>query len=369
MNIGVPREIKAQEGRVALLPVHVKCLTASGHTVYVESGAGQISGAADAAYRDAGAIVLPGPGEVYAHSTMIVKVKEILEPEYAFLKKEHIIFTTFHAALNRDQVDRMLAVGLVGISAENTHQHGSPNCALAGEIGALEGVRLSLAPHGGTGRHFMAHFGADPSRAVVLGLGHMGRGVLRTVLNLGIQVIGLDISEAARKEALMDWYNTDLVVDEIETLPRYLPGADMIFNCVRWPKEREDHLISRDMLKTMKPTAVIVDISCDTAGAIETCRPTTWADPVYEVEGIRHFCVDNISGSVPVSASAGYGEAILPKIQLIADQGIVAALHREPWLARGLTCADGELILEEAGRFQNRPFTPVDEWLKQHSPE
>ena len=153
------------------------------------------------------------------------------------------------------------------------------------------------------------------------------------------------------------------MVDAIDSLPRYLAKADMIINCVLWPKERGDHLISRSMLGQMKPTAVIVDISCDTAGAIETCRPTSWADPVYTVDGIRHFCVDNIPGAVPATASAGYGEAILPRIGRIAAVGVPAVVKEDGWLARGLTCADGELILAEAGRFQNRPFTPVADWI------
>lgn len=363
MKIGIPKEIKPQEGRVALLPLHVKELTAAGHDVFVQTGAGDFSGAADGAYAEAGATLLPDGPTVFKEARLVVKVKEILPAEYPHLRPDHIIFTNIHAALNREQLDTMLAVGLTGISAENTHPFGSPNCALAGEIGALEAVRLSLAPHGGSGRHFMRHFGAASSRALVMGLGNVGRGALRTLLNLGVSVVGLDIHEGARRAARLDWYDRDLVVDAIDSLPRYLAKADMIINCVLWPKERGDHLISRSMLGQMKPTAVIVDISCDTAGAIETCRPTSWADPVYTVDGIRHFCVDNIPGAVPATASAGYGEAILPRIGRIAAVGVPAAVKEDGWLARGLTCADGELILAEAGRFQNRPFTPVADWI------
>lgn len=161
----------------------------------------------------------------------------------------------------------------------------------------------------------------------------------------------------------MDWYREQIVVDDISALEKHVYEADMIVNCVLWPKERNDHLISRAMLRKLKPGAVIIDISCDTAGAIETSRSTSWADPVYVEEGVRHFAVDNIPGSVPVTASAGYGEAILPRILDIAKKGIVQACKDDPWIARGLTCVDGELILAEAGKYQNRPYSEVNEWL------
>ena len=294
-------------------------------------------------------------------------MKEILPPEYELLRREHILFTNIHAALNRPQLDRFLEVGLAAVSAENTHQFGSPNCALAGEVGALEAVRLCFAPYGGTGRHFMGHFGESPLKAIVLGLGNVGRGALRVLLGLGAEVVGLDVFEGARRVAQFDWHDRRLVVDHIDALPAHLAAADVVINCVLWPKERTDHLITRSMLGEMRPGALIVDISCDTAGAVETSRPTSWEDPIYVVDGVRHFCVDNIPGAVPVTASAGYGEAILPKVSAIARLGLVRACQADPWLARGLTCVKGELLLAEAGHVQRRPFTSVEKWLaRQH---
>ncbi|NLI81406.1 MAG: alanine dehydrogenase [Deltaproteobacteria bacterium] len=363
MKIGIPREIKPKEGRVALLPRHVTALAAAGHEVLVEKGAGILAGAPDDGYIQAGARVLPSARDLFDHAVMLVKVKEILPPEYGLLRSDHILFTNIHASLNREQLDRLLEVGVTAFSAENTHPFGSPNCPLAGEVGALEAIRLCLAPHGGTGRHFMGHFGEAPIKALVLGLGNVGRGALRVLLGLGAEVVALDIFEGARKAALLDWHDRNLTVDDISALPRHLPEADVLINCVLWPKERTDHLVTRPMLGKMKPGAAVVDISCDTAGAIETSRPTSWEEPVYVVDGVRHFCVDNIPGAVPVTASAGYGAAILPRVTAIADRGVVQACREDPWLARGLTCAAGELILAEAGRFQKRPFTPVEDWL------
>jgi len=363
MDIGIPKEIKAQEGRVSMMPEEVSGLVARGHRVRVERDAGSLSGASDADYASAGAEIVDQAEAVFAASEMIVKVKEILPPEYEWLRRDHILFTNIHSALNRELTDIMLDVGLTGIAAEETHENGSPNCPLAGEVGAFEGVRLCLAPHGGSGRHFMGHFGAPPLKALVIGLGQVGCGALRTLLRLGASVTGFDISARARAAADLAWNGSEFRAVDVSALEEHLSGADLVVNCVLWPKHRTDHLITRDMLKALNPSAVIVDISCDTAGAVETCRPTTWADPVYDIDGIRHFCVDNIPGAVPVTASTGYSKAIQPFVALIAEIGAVEACREKPWLARGLTCVDGTLILEETGRLQDRPFTPVDLFL------
>lgn len=367
MRIGVPREIKSQEGRVALLPAQVKRLVQLGHSLLVERDAGMLSEAPDSDYIAAGASIADSGEVVYANAELIVKVKEILPAEFGYLRPEHVIFTNIHGAADRRQVDRLLEVGLTAIAAEETHEFGSPNSVLAGEIGAFEGARLVLAPHGGSGRHFMAHFGAPAAKAIVIGLGGVGRGALRTLLGLGMSVVGLDVSRGARREALFTWHKQDFASFDISDLPAHLEDADLVVNCVLWDKTRKDHLISREMLQRMKPRAVIADISCDPAGAIETTRATKWENPVYEVDGIRHFCVDNIPGAAPVTASAGYAEALLPFVSLIAEHGPIGACRRDRWLARGLTCAGGELILEEAGRLQNRPYTPLAEFLKRHA--
>jgi alanine dehydrogenase len=363
MKIGIPKEIKSQEGRVALLPVHVEELVRDGHEIFVEKDAGKLSDALDKDYTAAGATIAEAAPQVFESSELIVKVKEPLEPEYGLYKANHILFTNVHSAADRPLTDHLLKVGLTAIAAEDTHQYGSPNCPLAGEVGAFEGVRLCLGPHGGSGRHFMPHFGAPALKAVVLGLGAVGSGALRTLLRLGCSVTGLDINEASRMKAAIDWAGSDFTTGNTDALPALLGDTDLIINCVLWPKHRDDHLIDRAMLGQMKSTAVIVDISCDEGGAVETTRATTWADPVYVEDGIRHFCVDNIPGAVPVTASAGYGAALLPFVKLIGEVGAIEACRREAWLARGLTCVDGELILAETGKVQQRPYTPLEEFL------
>jgi len=362
MDIGIPRETKPHEGRAGLMPVEVGQLTAAGHAVRVETGAGELSGASDADYAQAGAVIVETAQAAFG-AEMIVRVKEFLATEYELLEPRHTVFTNLHTALDRPLADRLLEVGLTAIAAEDTHEHGSPNCPLAGEVGALEGVRLCLAPHGGTGRHLFAHFGAPAIRALVIGLGAVGQGALRTLMGLGVDVAGFDISPRARMQSELAWGAKGFRAHDVDALAGHLADADMIVNCVLWPKHRDDHLVSRTMLAGLKPAAVIVDISCDEAGAIETSRPTTWADPVYQVDGIRHFAVDNVPGAVPVAASAGYSRAILHFVSLIAEKGALAACREQPWLARGLVCAGGTLVHAETARVQDRPHTPVEKFL------
>ncbi len=369
MDIGVTKEIKSQEGRVALMPREVRALVDAGHRVRVETSAGELSGVSDSDYRSSGASILDTIKSVYLENEMIVKVKEVLPPEYDLLSKNHILYTNIHSASNRELTDVLLNVGLSGISAEDTHQDGSPNCPLAGEVGAFEGIRLCLAPHGGRGRHFMAHFGAPALKSVVIGLGLVGQGAVRTLTQLGASVVGLDIVSRARKNAALTWSGQDFVADDVSNLKNHLNDVDLIINCVLWPKHRDDHLISREMLQGLKPTTVIVDIACDAGGAIETCRETTWADPVYTVDGIRHFCVDNIPGAVPVTASAGYSQAIYPFVSLVAELGIISACKQESWLAKGLTCHDGNLILAETARLQQRDYIELDDYLSRFKTE
>jgi alanine dehydrogenase len=363
MKFAVGREIKPQEGRVALLPVQVAELVDAGHEVWVERDAGALSGAEDAAYHSAGARIAPDPATLFGEADVIVKVKEILPPEYPLLAPQHIVVTNLHTALNPELTDVLLAAGVTGLSTEEMHRFGTPNSPLAGEVGALEAVRLCFAQHGGSGRHFLAHYGAPALRAVVVGLGGAGQGAARVLTRLGCSVTGLDLDPGARYRAGIAFSGWDFSAAGLDRLTEVLPEIDLLVNCVRWDKLRDDHLVTRSDLARMKPTAVIADISCDEAGAIETSRPTSWQEPTYREDGILHFCVDNIPGAVPVTASSGYANAILPFLLAIGQHGLLEACRRDAWLARGLTCLAGELILAETGRIQNRPFTPVEEIL------
>ena len=362
MRIGIAKEIKPGEGRVALLPNHVQQLTDK-HEVFVETGAGLLSQATDEDYKAVGASITPNAESLFERSKLIVKVKEILPEEFGYLKSDHIIFTNLHSAADPEQLDVLLDKKLTAIAAEEIHQFGSPNCPLAGEIGALEGLRLTFACHGGSGHHFLPHYGAPTCKAIVIGLGGVGRGALRTLLSLGVEVFGFDSFAGALFKTKLDWPTQKFSTHSLDELEEFLPQADMIVNCVLWDKTRSDHLITRSMLSQLKPKTVIVDISCDTNGAIETCKSTSWDDPVYEVDGIRHFCVDNIPGATPVTASQGYGNALLPYIEDIGNYGVIEALKRSSWLAKGLTTYNGHLTLKETAEVQQREYTNISKIL------
>ncbi len=363
MIFGVAREIKPQEGRVSLLPAQVETLIQAGHTVLVESAAGKFSGAKDSAYEAVGAKIVPTAAELYGSAETIIKVKEILPPEYELLEQRHIIFTNLHTALNRDLTDKLLEVGCTGLSAEEMHQFGTPNSPLAGEVGALEGLRLCLAPHGGTGRHFLPQYGSTATKAVVIGLGGAGLGAVRVLTALGCSVVGLDDHAGARYKADIQFAGRNFSTGNIEGLDSLLDDLDLLVNCVRWDKTRTDHLLSRADLAKTKETLVIADVSCDEAGAIETSRPTSWEHPTYHAEGRLHFVVDNIPGAVPVAASAGYANALLPFLLELGEKGVLPACRDNAWLARGLTCVAGELILRETGLLQQRDYRELAAFL------
>ena len=363
MIIGVPKEIKPQEGRVALMPEQVKQLVGEGYNICIEKDAGSFSQASNDEYIAAGANMMNSINDIYEACDFIVKVKEFMPEEYSLIREEHVLLTNIHSAGNRELTDILLEKNCTAIAAEDTHQFGSPNCALAGEIGAFEGIRLCFAYNGGTGRHFYPHFGSPAMKVAVIGLGNVGRGTLRVLLSLGCDVTGFDISDGIIYRTEQDWDSRNFTATKIDNFSSQLPEFDLVINCVIWPKHRNDHLISREDLVRMKKTAVICDISCDEGGAVETCRATNWQDPTYKIDGITHFCVDNIPGSVPVAASSGYGRTLLVHIRNIMENGWKKACINDPYLARGLVCHNGILIHEETGKVQNRMVTNLHDFL------
>lgn len=358
MRIGIPKEIKVQEGRVALLPAHVARLTAAGAEVFVERDAGLHAGADDGAYAAAGATILADGAAVFAAVDMIVKVKEPMQAELAALRPDHILVANLYCGRDRSLVDHLLAVGATAIAAEHAHPHHPGNSPIGGELGALEGLHLLFRPHGGNGRHFMRHPGARGARAVVIGLGLAGRGALRVLLNLGVAVTGIDEDPAAIARAAMEWSNRDFATAPAASLGELLSEADLVINCVRWDKARRDHLVTRDMLGLLPRGAVIVDVACDRAGAIETSVPTSWENPTYQVAGITHFCVENLPAAVPPVASATFAEVIAAIAMPVTLQGLEAAAHDLPWLAGAVVCRGGRLHDRRIAALQDRRWTP-----------
>ena len=360
LKIGVLTETKPGETRVALSPEHVSSLVEVGHTVFVQSTAGLASGFDTTEYATAGAFVCYGPSDLYSHADLVLKVKEPDETDLLLLRPRHTLFANVHPAGDAPLVSRLLATGATVISAEDCHEFGSSNCVIAGEIGAFHALLYAQAQYGGSGRHFFAHGGVEPLTVVLIGVGQAGLGALRVFTSLGCRVLVVNRDERRRRAVEFANPTANIETFDVEDLPSILPIADIVCNCVLWDKTRTDHLITRPMLADLKRTCVIADVSCDEGGAIETSRATSWSDPTYVVDGIRHFCVSNMPSAVPGTASVCYGDAIWHQVDLLARLGPFAACRENDALMAGLTMAGGLLCHDETIRVQGRFGTPKD---------
>lgn len=362
MVIGIPREIKNNEYRCAAIPETVSELIQRGHTVLIEREAGTGSSISDTDFAQAGA-VLTDSQTVWESSELIYKVKEILPPEYRFLRKDLTILTYLHSNAHREMTDELLKSGCIGIAYEDiTDATGNfpllrPMSELAGKGGFFMACQFMQSINGGSGLMLTRVSGIKTPEILIIGAGNAGMGAAEMATDLGNRVTILDISierlESARNRLPP---NVQLLYSNRDNLSTCLSQADVVFNCILWPKARKDHLIGRSMLTTMKPSALIVDVSCDEGGAIETCRATSHDNPVYREEGILHYCVDNIPAAFSRTATFSLANATLPYAREIADKGTVRALRENPHLRKGLTCIHGILTLEETGLKQSRPY-------------
>lgn len=363
MIIGIPREIKKNEYRVAATPYSVQELVRRGHKVLAESNAGAGSGFSDADYEREGAEILPDARSVYGRSEMIYKVKEILPGEYDLLREGMILLTYIHSNAHREQTDVLLARKVIGIAYEDIIDANGrfpllkPMSELAGKGGFMAAVQYSQSINGGQGKMLCRINGVRTPEVTVIGAGNSGIGAAELAAQWGNKVTVLDINmnqlEYARSVLPP---NVEFLYSDKNNIDLCIRRSDVLMNCILWPKTRKDHLVSREMLRTMKPDALIVDVACDEGGAVETCRATTHDDPIYREEGITHYCVDNIPSAFSQTASILLSGATLPYALEIAEKGCERALRDNIYLRRGLTCYLGELTLEETGLKQNRPY-------------
>lgn len=365
MKIGVLKEIKFGESRVILTPAEVKALVLNNHQVFVEQEAGTLAGFNNETYEQVGATILKEAKEIFNKCDLVAKVKEIEPEEFDLLVEEQIIFTCLHPASDRDEVDILLKKKIVGFTAEDSHRYGSPNCEVAGKLGALMGINHLQSHHHGNGKLVGGIGGAPGIKAMVIGAGIVGQAATDVLVSLGADVSLLDINIQTLREVnqlfnnkIQTLYSHKYNIDEL------LPSVDLVINCVKWPKTREDFLISRDDLKMMKDRSVLVDISADFDGAIESFRPTTHEEPTFVEEGVVHYCVDNIPGAVPNTASKAYAASIFNHILNIANNGIRTACLRDGYLRRSLTTYKGTLTHGETSVVQNRPFIAPEDVLE-----
>lgn len=372
MIIGIPKENKHNEFRVAAVPSAVAAMTAKGHTVYVEHGAGIGSGFYDCDYIVAGA-QMADKAEVYEKAELLYKVKEIEASEFNMLREGKTIFTYLHSNAHLEMTRELLARKVIGIAYEDIDDDSSefpllsPMSILAGKGGFLAALYFSQSVHGGAGLLLSSITGVATPRIAIIGCGYSGIGAAELAASFGNRVTMLDVSYKAMERARVKLpANVEFLYSNRENLERCLKESDIVINCILWDKTRKDHLIYKEDLCMMKPGAMIVDVACDDAGAVETCRSTTHDEPVYYVEGIMHYCVDNIPSGFSRTASIMLSAATLPYLLSMADNGVQAALSRDPHLRRGLTFYYGDLTLKETAVKHDLTYTEPTEAIERH---
>lgn len=367
MIIGIPKEIKNNENRVAMTPSGVRELVHHGHTVYVQHTAGEGSGFSDEEYLAAGAKILPTIEETYAAAEMIVKVKEPIEPEYPLVRKGQLVFTYFHFASDRALTDAMLASGATCIAYETVigRQGGLPllipMSEVAGRMSVQEGARFLEKPQGGRGVLLGGVPGVKPAKVLVLGAGVVGRNAALMAAGLGADVTVTDISlPTLRHVAETMPRNVKTLYSSRHNIEQELPTTDLVIGSVLIPGAKAPHLITADMLKLMRPGTVMVDVAIDQGGCFETSHATTHADPVYTREGIVHYAVANIPGAVPYTSTLALTNATLPYALRLADMGWRAACKADPGLAEGVNIVDGKVVYPGVAEAWNLPLHKLE---------
>jgi alanine dehydrogenase len=370
MIIGVPKEIKTGERRVSMTPQGVDALVAHHHRVLVEKGAGEGSGFSDKEYLKAGAILVDKKKEVWAEAEMVVKVKEPLEPEFTLMKPGQVLFTYLHLAADRDLTLKLVERRIVGIGYETVQEKdGSlpllrPMSEIAGRSSIFAGGMCLEARHGGKGILLCGASGVPPAKVVILGAGVAGANACKVALGIGARVSILDI----RPERLS--YLHDITQGHITTfisnrmtIAEEIRDADLVIGSVLIPGAHAPKLVTRSMLKRMRPGSAIVDISVDQGGCFETTRPTTHEDPTYIEEGIVHYCVANIPGAYPRTSTLALTNATFPYVLQMADRGYKKALEENEALRKGLNLIEGNVVCQGVAETfglvrQHNPFSP-----------
>jgi alanine dehydrogenase len=348
MVIGVPKEIKEQEQRVALLPSAANQLTRRGHSVLVQTSAGVGSGYLDEEYVKAGAEIVDQANEVFLRADLIVKVKEPLEAEFPLLRNGQILFTYLHLAASKPLTEALLKSGVTGVAYE-TIQVGNklpllePMSEIAGRMSAVMGAYFLAKHNGGSGVLLGGVPGVLPGRVVVLGGGTSGINAARMAIGLGADVTILEVDLERMRFLDITMNNADTLYSNEANLYDLMPGCDLLIGAVLVPGAKAPKLITRGMLKKMKPGSVLVDISIDQGGCAETSRPTTHLDPIYVEENVTHYSVANMPAAYARTATQALTNVTYRYVELLADLGLERACKKRPALIGGINTRDGRL--------------------------
>ena len=348
MIIGIPKEIKEQEQRVALLPSAASQLTRRGHSVVVQKNAGIGSGYPDDDYVKAGAEIVDQTKEVFARADMIVKVKEPLEAEFPLLRKGQILFTYLHLAASKSLTEALLKSGVIAIAYETIQvDHRlpllEPMSEIAGRMSVVMGANFLAKYNGGSGVLLGGVPGVLPGRVIVVGGGTSGVNAARMAAGLGADVTILDVDLERLRYLDLSIVSANTLYSSEANLLEMMPECDLLIGAVLLPGAKAPKLITRQMLRKMKPGSVLVDISIDQGGCAETSRPTTHLNPVYVEEGVTHYCVANMPAAYARTATQALTNVTFRYVELLADLGLEGACKKQPALIGGINTRDGRL--------------------------
>mgnify|MGYP005615142559 FL=1 len=366
MIIGVPKEIKDYEYRVSLTPDGARVLLQAGHRVVVEPSAGQGSGFSDDAYRQAGVQVAGSKAEVFQQADLIVKVKEPQLSECVLFRPGQVLFTYLHLASLPDLTKALVAADITAIAYETVEARDHslpmlrPMSEIAGRLAVQIGAHYLGTVQGGRGLLLAGVPGVPPAHVAVLGAGVVGTSAVRIAVGMGarVTVINLDLD---RLRFLDDLYGGRIATCAAteSAIERAVVDADLVIGAVLVPGARAPKVVSRALVKKMKPGSVIVDVAVDQGGCCETTRPTTHSDPVYVVDGVLHYCVTNMPGIVPHTSTLALTNTTLPYIVRLASEGVEKAIRSDPGLAKGVNVMNGRITCQGVADAYGLRFTPV----------
>lgn len=370
MIIGVPKEIKNNENRVGIVPAGVFELAKRGHIVYIQKSAGFHSGFSDSDYVGAGAIMLETIEDVYAAAEMIVKVKEPIEAEYSLIKPGQLVFTYFHFASSEKLTHAMLGSGSICIAYETVEEADrslpllTPMSEVAGRMAIQQGAKYLEKPVKGRGVLLGGVPGVAPGKVLVLGAGVVGIQAAKMAAGLGAQVTIMDIN-VKRLRYVNDVMPANVVTEFSNefNIRKHIKTHDLIIGGVLIPGAKAPNLITRDMLKDMRPGTVIVDVAVDQGGCVETTKPTTHEDPIFIIDDVVHYCVANMPGAVPYTSTMALTNVTLPYVILLAELGWKKACTQREDLRKGLNIINGEVVYKEISEVFDLPYKSVAEFL------
>src|SRR5918998_1523056 len=368
--VGVPREIKDQEGRVSMQPDGVAELVHHGHEVIVERGAGLGAGFEDEEYEAAGARLADGPGEVFEAADLIVKVKEPIPEEYDRFREGHELFTYLHLAADKRLTEFLMERKVNSIAYETVeHPDGSlplltPMSEVAGRMATQAAARCLESPQGGAGLLLGGVPGTPAAKVTIIGGGVVGTEAAKIAVGMRAMVNVLDISPK-RLAYLSDIFGgrIDLVIPNRARTAAYVAESDVVIGAVLVTGAKAPKLVSREMVASMRPGSVVVDVAIDQGGCVETARPTTHSEPTYVEEGVIHYCVANIPGAVARTSTLALTSVTLPYLVRIADEGVEGAAIADPNLAKGLSTLNGELVHGPVAEAHGLPYSDPQKFL------